>query len=330
MTDIRADIRENALQSNDLQSNDLQSLAQASAPSSNAGPLSEPVIDHVPRLDVATFAERYFRPRRPVLITDMATRWPACGRWSFDLFAQLDPGRSVTLEQGNVLQGETAFESAPLGGYLSGLAEAGAGERDSLAAAQPTPVADGTASPRYLSMFRVFEEFPQLRADVDFSLLEAMTLRRVYFAWLGPAGTLSGYHIDWIDNILAQISGRKRVWLVPPAASRAMYPSAKYDYRSTLSEVEPSSWDAARHPLFADVRPAQLTLEPGQMLFIPRGWWHRVQSLSPSISIYAFGHDLRGLALHQSRASALHLLHRLGLHGRGDCTCHQGAGRRAG
>ncbi|MGB5600680.1 MAG: cupin-like domain-containing protein [Thiothrix litoralis] len=271
-------------------------------------------VDRVPRLESAEFAARYFRPRQPVVITDMATQWPACQRWSFDFFAQLDPDRAVTLEKGNVLQDETAFESARMADYLTGLTQAGhavSGAED-----------EGTAK-RYLSMLRIFEQFPQLRADVDFSLLEAMTLKQVYFAWLGPAGTLTGYHIDWIDNILAQISGRKRVWLVPPSASPAMYPSSKYDYRSTLSEVEPNTWDAKRHPLFATVRPVEITLEPGQMLFIPRGWWHRVMSLTPSISINAFGHDLSGLLLHQSRASLLHGLHQLGLYGREDCTCHK-------
>jgi lysine-specific demethylase 8 len=290
--------------------------------------LSTTEVERVARLDPAEFGARFFRPRRPVLITDMATHWPACRRWSFEFFAALDPGRRVTLEEGNVLQGDTAFESASLGDYLADLAAAPA--REAGGSGQQDSAATDDAGRCYLSMFRVFEQFPQLRGDVDFSLLEAVTLRRVYFAWLGPAGTLTGYHIDWIHNILAQISGRKRVWLVPPEASRAMYPSRKYDYRSTLSEVEPSTWDAARHPLFAQVRPAEVTLEPGQMLFIPRGWWHRVQSLTPSISINAFGHDLPGLLLHQTRASLLDLLHRAGLHGRGNCTCHQGSGSRYG
>lgn len=272
------------------------------------------IIDHVPRLELDEFATRYFRPRQPVVITNMATRWLACQRWSFDFFAQLDPERAVTLERGNVLQGKTAFETAHMADYLTGLNKSD--DKKML----PSKTTTGK---RYLSMFRVFEQFPELKSDVDFSLLEEMTLRQVYFAWFGPAGTLTGYHIDWIDNILAQISGRKRVWLVPPSASHAMYPSRKYDYRSTLSEVEPNTWDPKRHPLFANVNPTEITLEAGEMLFIPRGWWHRVQSLTPSISINAFGSDLSGLLLHQSRASLLHMLHRFGLYGNQDCTCHK-------
>ena len=101
-----------------------------------------------------------------------------------------------------------------------------------------------------------------------------------------------------------------------------MYPSRKYDYRSSLSEVEPNTWDRARHPLYAGVRPVQVVLEPGQMLFLPAGWWHRVEGLTPSISVNAFAQDWRGIIGRQARADLLHGLHRLGLYGRADCTCH--------
>jgi len=257
------------------------------------------------------FAARYYRQRRPVLITDMAARWPARERWTFDYFAQQDPNRRVTLEKGNVLQGETEVETARIADYLAKIEQAGMTQ---------APVGD---KKRYLSMFRVFEEFPHLKNDVDFDLIEKMSLWQTYFAWLGPAGTLTGYHIDWIDNILTQIRGRKHVWLVSPEQSPNMYPSKKYDYRSTLSEVEPDTWDPQTHPKFSEVTPLEVTLEPGQMLFIPHGWWHRVLALTPSISINAFAHDLSGLIWRQTRASVLHLLHRTGLYGRADCTCHQ-------
>lgn len=267
-------------------------------------------VDRVDRLDVQAFASRYFRPRRPVVITDMATAWPATKKWSFDFFSQLDPAHEVTLEKGNVLQGETDFETARIADYLSKLEQEGGS------------AVTGGDKKRYLSMFRVFQQFPHLKQDVDFFLIEAMTLSQIYFGWLGPAGTLTGYHIDWIDNILTQIHGSKRIWLVSPDQSCNMYPSRKYDYRSTLSEVEPNTWDPVRHPRFAAVRPVEITLEPGHMLFIPAGWWHRVQGLTPSISINAFAHDLAGLIRRQTRADFLHGLHRLGLYGRRDCTCH--------
>lgn len=275
----------------------------------------DPRLDRVERLSLDEFRSRYFRRKRPVLITGMAQDWPALGKWSFAFFRDLADDRNVTIEMGNVLQGQTAFEKSSFRGYV-----------EQLMAPQPSESAGGQGR-RYLSLFNIFEQFPALRDDVDFSLLTSLTRWHYTFGWLGPKGTLTGYHIDWIDNILAQIQGRKQLWLVPPDLSYCMYPSSKYDFRSTLSQVDPDSWDRRRFPLFEQVRPIPVVLEPGQMLFIPRGWWHRVQSLDPSISVNTFAHDLSGILIHQSWAKLKDHLHRSGLVGRGHCTCHMDTNR---
>lgn len=278
-----------------------------------ASAVTVPVVDRVPRLSLESFRDRYFRLKRPVLITEMVREWPAFAKWSFPFFAGLADDRPVTVENGNILQGATDFESRWFRDYVAEIIASGG--------APP-----GTAKDRsYLSLFDIFTQFPALAADVDFALITRLTRWHYVYGWLGPAGTVTGYHIDWIDGILAQIVGRKRVWLVPPEQSRFMYPSAKYDFRSTLSAVDPDGWDQARQPLFDHVRPACVLLDVGQMLYIPRGWWHRVEGLTPSISVNTFGHDLPGILLHQSRAQLRHSLHRLGLVGRQTCTCHKPA-----
>lgn len=38
-------------------------------------------------------------------------------------------------------------------------------------------------------------------------------------------------------------------------------------------------------PLFKDAEFVEAILGPGECLFIPRGWWHYVKSLSPSCSV---------------------------------------------
>lgn len=172
----------------------------------------------------------------------------------------------------------------------------------------------------YLSLFDIFTRFPDLRADVDFSLITDRTLWHTSFGWLGPAGTVTAWHIDWIDNVLAQIHGRKEVALVAPRHRAAMYPSTKFDYRTTISRVDPTR--AEDWPRYATVRPLVCVLEPGDALYIPRGWWHRVRALDASISVNTFGHDLLGLGWHQSIASLQRWLHRRGLYRRAECTCH--------
>lgn len=271
-------------------------------------------IDEVATISPQDFGARYFRPKKPVLITNMLNQWPAMKKWSFEFFRQLNADQTVYLEDGNVLQGETAFQRQQLNDYLQQLIDAGRTAAQNKSATPQQKVS-------YLSVFNIFTVFPQLQADVDFSLIRTYTYKNFVFAWLGPAGTLTGYHIDWIDNTLAQLHGRKRVQLVAPADSRMLYPSTKYDYRSTLSSLDPRTYDPQRYPRFADVQPLEVILEPGQLLYIPRGWWHRVESLDPSISVNNFGHDWLGMLFYQPRASLQDWLHHQGLYGR-ECTCH--------
>jgi ribosomal protein L16 Arg81 hydroxylase len=53
-----------------------------------------------------------------------------------------------------------------------------------------------------------------------------------------------------------------------------------------VSAVDVEAPDAAEHfPAFANAKPFDTVLGPGDVLFIPRGWWHYVRSLTPSFSV---------------------------------------------
>jgi hypothetical protein len=63
----------------------------------------------------------------------------------------------------------------------------------------------------------------------------------------------------------------------------------------------------------------EATLEPGQIVFIPAGWWHQVTSLDDSLSLVSnlvngsnVGRALKYCALHK-RTVVKHGLHVLGV-----------------
>lgn len=257
--------------------------------------------------------EARFRRKLPLVCRGYARRWPALTRWSFAYFAERAADRTAVTETGRVLHDETRFRQVKLADYIGRL-------RDGWQPASGEPI-------EYLSLFDLFAAFPEVAGDVDFSALVDRTLWSTRFGWLGPAGTVTDYHIDWVDNLLVQIVGRKRLWLVGPADTPRMYPSHKFDYRSSISQVDPACPEAT--PGFAEVRPMECVLEPGDAVYIPRGWWHRVEGIEASINVNAFGHDWAGVLYHQPRASLQRALHRVGLYRRDDCTCHiHRAGRR--
>ncbi|KAH9890631.1 Clavaminate synthase-like protein [Cubamyces lactineus] len=137
-------------------------------------------------------------------------------------------------------------------------------------------------------------------------------------AWLGPRGTISPPHTDPFYNFYAQVVGRKTIWLASPEASSYMYPypaPSPDDAPSSTSEDQPrnpatnhespsmsntsrvdvflsSSESIARSKeafpdFWREVQPVamQVTLEPGDLLFFPPGWWHAMRSEEMSFSV---------------------------------------------
>lgn len=111
----------------------------------------------------------------------------------------------------------------------------------------------------------------------DISLLKSCGGNDGFF-WMGPKGTITPFHHDLTNNLLLQISGRKRVTMV------AAYDSAHMrnhlhcfsgwtspDEIRALGEAAPKLW--------------QCDIGPGEAIFLPVGWWHYVEALDHTIGM---------------------------------------------
>jgi ribosomal protein L16 Arg81 hydroxylase len=58
-----------------------------------------------------------------------------------------------------------------------------------------------------------------------------------------------------------------------------------YNHRGVYSQVDAGNPDYARFPKYADASIHEVELGPGEVLFLPVGWWHYVQALDVSITI---------------------------------------------
>jgi lysine-specific demethylase 8 len=65
-------------------------------------------------------------------------------------------------------------------------------------------------------------------------------------------------------------------------------------------------------------------VESGDALFIPKGNWHAVVSLEPSISLGVFGLTPSEIVFGGGPEEIRHLLHKLHLYRWKNCTCHPG------
>lgn len=124
------------------------------------------------------------------------------------------------------------------------------------------------------------ERFEGLEGDLDLSALTAVPHYGVNL-WVG-GHTRSGLHFDSADNVLVQIYGRKRAVLVAPKHVRALRVVRDVPSKSSLSPDEIESEDDGS---LSRIERWRTTLDPGDALYIPRGWWHYLASPGASISV---------------------------------------------
>ncbi|KAL0481916.1 lysine-specific demethylase [Acrasis kona] len=103
--------------------------------------------------------------------------------------------------------------------------------------------------------------------------------------WLGPKGTKSPLHMDPHHNIFCQVYGRKYVKLYPNTSPDENFYRFKDFHLRNTSQVDVEDVDLVNFPLFPKNDFYEEEVNSGEMLFIPKGFWHFVKSKEPSMSV---------------------------------------------
>jgi len=123
---------------------------------------------------------------------------------------------------------------------------------------------------------------PGFAAGNPMPLLSPRTAPRI---WLGTASNVSS-HYDALDNLACVIAGQRRFTLYSPELIGKLYvgpiDNTMAGQPVSLAASAPAG-SAAQFPLFEEVRDQALRveLEPGDALYLPKLWWHQVESLAP-------------------------------------------------
>jgi len=148
--------------------------------------------------------------------------------------------------------------------------------------------------------------------------------------WVGGDLMKNGLHFDNFDNLLHQIRGRKRALLFPPTDTENLYYSAATIRRHDINLTQPKPFEgsgshhdqirhnvarvdvfaadvASTHPKVKDTSPMICELEPGDAMFLPKGWHHAVISHAPlrrNLAVNTW-YDMQSKTVPMERVSAL-------------------------
>ena len=233
-------------------------------------------VERVPasQLPYAAFLRRYVRANRPVLIEGAVTQWAALKTWTPEHFKTHYGDHEVAISYSKTMR-MADFVDAVLASTPS----------------NPGPY-----------MYRLFlhEQLPELLPDLIPQNVYGYPRRHVsplmperwrrpdgFLKLLmgGPGSKFPIMHFD-AENAHAQITeiyGDKEFVLFSPEDTPYMYPSPVRPNLSLVDQPYPPNLE--KFPLLSEARPWRTVLHPGDMIFVPSGWWHTARPLTPSISV---------------------------------------------
>jgi hypothetical protein len=228
-------------------------------------------IDAPSRADFEQLIDSY----RPLLLKNTVGPWPAFDRWSPSYLTETLGATEFRYRRSscNIFpdlyskQGINSLESLTFGDYLARLRNSSdahyylAGDEvafhDVHRGANPklAPLAEDFSVPDYF---------------------EHETMHKCGF-WVSGKTTVSANHYDGggRHNLNVQVLGKKVARLFSPYAMKSLYPFlATALGPPNFSRVNIDAPDLAKFPRFADAERFEVTLEPGDMLFVPAFWYH--------------------------------------------------------
>lgn len=226
---------------------------------------SIPVFNELNKWD---FVDQFITHAKPAIIRGLITHWPAVKKWSFGYLHSILSRRVVPVERGSKYTDSSWSQTLMTGSEFF----------------KKCTLLENGEGPLYLAQHRIFDQIPQLCDDFSLPLYCDHCDDVERNCWIGPGGTISPLHTDPRENLFCQISGRKFFRLISPIHSENVY-AFKDGIITNTSQVDVLNPNLEEYPDFSKVQCWDGVVEGGDVLFIPKGWWHFVSSLSNSISI---------------------------------------------
>lgn len=233
---------------------------------------SDVKIDKRSNLSRKELYHEYIKPGIPVILTDAAKNWKGMGKITPEFFKKNYP--NITKQIGDVHYTMSDYVDLML----------------DRSPAKPVP---------YPFNFNVEKFFPELLPDIKPDILYAKSDRvnhrfmprfmlgntHIYEFFLGGAGSRwPTLHFDllYLHNQITQLYGSKTFFLYAPDQTSLLYPNPENPKKSLVNIFDP---DYDKFPLFKQAKCIMATIDEGETILHPGGWWHTTQMDGPSISL---------------------------------------------
>jgi ribosomal protein L16 Arg81 hydroxylase len=222
------------------------------------------------------FLHGYYAANRPVILAGEMNDWPALTRWAPDYLAQRVGGPIIEFQgqrTGNArfeMEKDAHRREAPFDAFIDMIKRPDAG------------------NDAYITAYNSARNAAALSVlDADLGFHEKFLTRDVAqpngMIWIGPAGTVTSLHHDLTNNLIAQLVGRKQFKILPASEVGHVYNTTHVF--SDIADLDDPLLDRTRFARLRGARMYDITLNAGEMIFMPIGWWHQVKALDFSVTL---------------------------------------------
>jgi hypothetical protein len=232
-------------------------------------------VTTVETIDPEVFKKEFYDPQIPVVIKNLAKDWPAYSKWNWNYFKELVGDKRVPLYNNVKSDAYTPINKADdyktFGEYIDMISKGPAGWR--------------------IFLFNIFDHAPQLINDFTWPehLMKGF-VKKYPMLFTGGETSITHMHFDIdLSHILhTQFAGSKRVLLFPNCEQHKLYRKPF----EVLSLADFSHYhhnngtpDYKKFPALKLAQGYELTLQRGDTLFMPAGYWHHMEYLESGFAM---------------------------------------------
>lgn len=230
-------------------------------------------VDVVESIDRDTFQQRYFKPRKPLIIKGLAKEWPAYQKWTWEYFKEIVGDKEVPVYNNVKSDAYTPINKADgymrFGDYLD-------------------MVAKGPVELRVFA-FNIFSEAKQIINDFTYpSHLVTNFVKRFPLLFVGGSGSITHMHfdIDYPHILHTQFIGRKRVLLFPYEERHKLYRKPwEVLCLADYSNYHDQPLDLERFPAIDKAKGYEVILEHGDTMYMPTGFFHHMEYMDSGFAM---------------------------------------------
>ncbi|MFT7815046.1 tRNA wybutosine-synthesizing protein 5 isoform X1 [Arapaima gigas] len=248
--------------------------------------LAVPVYEGV---DKDTFLRDIYPTRRPAVLKGVSLG-PCCDRWTVEYLAERGGPKDVKVHVSaeprmDFLHKNFLYRTLPFDAFVRRAAEKK--HSDFFISEDESYYLRSLGEDSRKEPADLRKQFPGLAED--FCIPEFFDPEQFFSCVfrISSCGLQLWTHYDVMDNLLAQVTGRKRVVLYSPQDAQHLYLVGD---KSEILDIDMP--DLERFPDFVKARRYECVLDAGDLLFIPALWFHNTLALQFGVGVNVFWRHL--------------------------------------